>query len=70
MGTGSRFQDRLEAVSLPSTVHATIWLGDQDTLVDATLPGFARVRDRIGASVKTFPGETHTSIIDRFAHRE
>lgn len=67
MGTRSSFQKALETTTLPSHVQTRIFVGDQDEIVDSTMPGFTRTAESLRAPVVHFPHATHDSAIDDYA---
>jgi pimeloyl-ACP methyl ester carboxylesterase len=63
MGRSSRFQRRLQSLSLPAHVRVRVFLGTNDRIVD---PGDRRlweVIERVRAEVVRLPGATHMSSI-------
>lgn len=62
MGSGSAFQEQLEALNLPPNVRTRIFLGGRDTLIDPQSPGFQRISRNLNASVIQLPEASHGDI--------
>lgn len=69
MGTDSGFQQRLENLRLPSNVQTRIFVGENDSVVDPTLPGFQRIAQNLRARTFQIPGADHNSIVESVANR-
>ena len=69
MGTTSAFQKELESTQLPSNVRTRIFTGDQDTIVDASMPGFHKIASNLRAQWIPIAGADHDSIVARVANR-
>jgi pimeloyl-ACP methyl ester carboxylesterase len=67
MGSASDFQKQLESVKLPENVKVRVFTGGKDDVVDASMPGFKRIVDNLGAQVVNFPDADHSSTVDAAA---
>jgi len=69
MGTDSGFQQRLESLRLPGNVQTRIFVGQNDSIVDPSMPGFQRIAQNLRARTFLIPGADHDSIVGSVANR-
>ncbi len=67
MGRNSKFQRRLQSLSLPAQVRVRVFLGTNDRIVDPDDRHLWEVIERVRAEVVRLPGATHMSAISAAA---
>ncbi|NDD29134.1 MAG: alpha/beta hydrolase, partial [Proteobacteria bacterium] len=64
MRPDSNFQKMISHLTMPDNVDTTIVAGGQDTIVDATSPGFERIAQHLHAKVIHIPQADHHTVVD------